>query len=90
MEYVLIKMDSPEWNEMWDWVAVHPINKDINMPSFAINGSEAWQYTGSVMQKGIVISSFRHRKHPTTNNLQTLAYKHKEVKTESIIRKIKP
>ena len=74
MELVLIKIDSTEWNVMWDWVAAHPINQGLDNPSVALNEGEAWQYTGSFKQDDKIISSFRHKFHPLTNRIETLSF----------------
>jgi len=74
MELVLIKIDSVEWNVMWDWVGSHPINQGIEIPSVALNEGEAWQYTGSFKQGDKIISSFRHKNHPATNKIETLSF----------------
>jgi hypothetical protein len=64
MEMVLIKVASPEWEYMWNWLASHPINEGLKTPSIALNENEAWQYMGSFKQNDKVIHSFRHRCHP--------------------------
>lgn len=69
MEMVLIKIDSNEWIYMWEWLAAHPINKDLDEPTVALNDGEAWQYMGSYRSKDKrVIHTFRHRKHINNNN----------------------
>ncbi len=73
MELVIIEMDSPEWEYMWNWLAEHPINKDLNNPSLATNNGEAWQYMGSYKLKNKVIHSFRHKFHPLTNRVENLS-----------------
>ena len=72
MELVLIEHGSPEWDFIWNWLAAHPINKDIEQPTIAQNGTEAWQYMGSFKQGKRVIHELRHRNHPTTKSLQSL------------------
>ena len=72
MELVLIKSESPEWEYMWEWLANHPINKNIPEPTTALNDGEAWQYMGSFKNKDKVIHEFRHRNHPFNNQLQRL------------------
>jgi hypothetical protein len=64
MEMILIKRDSQEWNNMWDNLAIHPINEGIEEPSVALNESEGWQYMGSFRQDNRIIHEFRHRNHP--------------------------
>ena len=61
---VLIKVGSPEWEYMWEWLATNPINEGLDTPSIAMNEGEAWQYMGSFKQNDKVIHSFRHRCHP--------------------------
>lgn len=89
MEYVLIKPDSEEWNEMWEEVKNHPINDNIENPTLALNMGEAWQYMGSYKKNGIVISDFRHRCHPKTDNLYRFSYEHTSVADDNIVRKVK-
>lgn len=74
MEMVLIKPNSNEWEFMWEWVANHPINKDIENPSVALNpeNNECWQYMGSYAYNNITIHEFRHRAHPTTEQREYL------------------
>ena len=64
MEYIIIQPNSNEWNYMWDWLAKHPINENIDVPSVANYEGEVWQYMGSFKQDNKVIHSFRHRSHP--------------------------
>lgn len=72
MELVLIDPNSDEWNYMWQWLADHPINKDIPEPTLALNENEGWQYMGTYANKNRYIHSFRHKNHPLTKNIQTL------------------
>lgn len=75
---------------MWEWLAAHPINKDIEQPSLAMNDGEAWQYMGSYMQGERVIHSFRHRNHPVTNTRKDLSVNASEAFTkEQIVKKFK-
>lgn len=65
MEFVLIKENSNEWNEMWGWLASHPLNEGLEEPMVALNDGEAWQYMGSYRGNGnSVVHEFRHRFHP--------------------------
>jgi len=73
MELVIIEMDSPEWEYMWNWLAEHPINKDLDNPSLATNNGEVWQYMGSYKLKNKVIHCLRHRYHPLTNRVENLS-----------------
>lgn len=73
MELILIEIGSPEWDFIWNWLASHPINKDLPEPSVALNEGEAWQYMGSYRQGERILHSFRHRCHPKTSNVMTLS-----------------
>lgn len=88
MEFVLLKIGSPEWEELWQWLASHPINQGLTEPSVALNENEAWQYTGTYKQGKIGISDLRHRNHPVTNRIEVLSYKH-EIKDDSIEKKFR-
>ena len=89
MELVLIKIGCPDWDIMWEWIAAHPINDGLEDRSTALYEGEAWQYTGSYKQGNKLISSFRHRNHPTTNSLALLSYTHESFNPESIERTYK-
>lgn len=78
MEFVLIEIDSEEWEYLWNWVAEHPINKGVVDPSSALHKGESWQYMGSFKQGSKVIHELRHRNHPLTNSVQTLKLKASE------------
>jgi len=86
MEFVIIKQNTPEWEEMWNWLAKHPINEGLDEPSLATNDNESWQYMGSYRKDDKVISDFRHRNHPVTNNLYQVSFAH-IVSNESIVPK---
>lgn len=73
MKLVLIEIDSIEWNYMWNWLSNHPINKDLEEPSIALNEGESWQYMGSLKQGDRLIHQFRHRNHPVTQNIQSVS-----------------
>jgi hypothetical protein len=64
MEMVLIKVGSPEWEYMWNWLASNPINEGLKTPSIALNENEAWQYKGSFKQGERMVHSFTHLCHP--------------------------
>lgn len=66
MEFILIEQDSNEWNYIWEWLAMHPINTGLDEPSVALNNQESWQYMGSYKQDEKVVHSLRHRCHPRT------------------------
>jgi hypothetical protein len=88
MKLTLIEPNSPEWDFMWEWLAKHPLNKDIAEPTVALNGDQAWQYMGSYKQKDKVIHSFRHRNHPATNSIQTISVNASQGLTDDQIHKI--
>ena len=87
MELVLIKINSPEWKFMWEWVAAHPINEGFDEPSLAYNEGEMWQYMGSFKQKAQLIHSFRHRQHPTNNQRIDLSLRASDTFAEDQIEK---
>jgi hypothetical protein len=89
MELVLIKIDSQEWNYMWDWVAAHPLNKELEDPSTAKSeDNEVWQYMGSFRHKNETIHEFRHRNHPVTNRVEKLTIKCSETMLNDDIEKV--
>ena len=81
---LLIRENSPTWNEMWEWVAKHPMNEDIFEPSVAFNelNDECWEYIGTFKSQlgsfvdGRVVSEFRHRSHPKDNDVKYLKFGH--------------
>jgi hypothetical protein len=73
MDLVLIKIDSPEWNYMWNWLEAHPINEGLPVPCIADNEGEQWQYMGSLKQGDKILHQFRHRNHPVTGTRQEIA-----------------
>jgi len=87
MELVLIEPNSPEWDYMWNWLAEHPINKDIAEPTLAMNEGEGWQYVGSFKQDTRIIHEFRHRKHPKTGLIQNLKVSGSDTFTKEQIHK---
>lgn len=87
MELVLIKIDSIEWNVMWDWVGSHPINQGIENPSVALNEGEGWQYMGTIMQGNKAIHQIRHKHHPVTNTIQNISCNASESFTKDQIAK---
>lgn len=88
MEFVLLKIGSPEWELMWEWLTTHPINKGLAEPSVALNENEAWQYVGTYKKGNIGISDLRHRHHPLTGRVELLSFKH-EINDESIEKKFR-
>lgn len=73
MEFLNIKPNSTEWEYIWEFVANHPINEDLEDPKLATNNGEVWQYIGSYKHKDKVIHTLRHRQHPKTNELYKLS-----------------
>ena len=87
MEFVLLKIGSPEWERIWNWLENHPLNRGLEQPSIALNENEGWQYVGSYRLKDKLISDFRHRKHPLTGKLETLSIAAEEVIGDEQIEK---
>ena len=87
MDLVLIEPNSPEWDFMWNWLANHPLNKDIPEPTTAEHEGEAWQYMGSFMQGERVLHQFRHRFHPVTETRQSVSVSASETFTKEQINK---
>lgn len=76
MEAIILKQDSSDWEDAWNWLGNHAINQGLEEPKVAKNVSESWQYMGSYLNKSILISEFRHRLHPKTNNIYRATYRH--------------
>jgi hypothetical protein len=90
MEMLIVKKDSPEWEWMWEFVATHPINEEIEEPSVAINEGEAWQYMCSFKQLDKVIHTFRHRLHPRFQKTEHIVFHSSEKLTPEDIEKTLP
>jgi hypothetical protein len=90
MEMIILKQNCPEWEYAWDWLSNHPLNKDLENPSVALNNEEGWQYMGSYRQNGQVIHEFRHRSHPLTNDVQFLKVNASESMNAEDIEKTVP
>jgi len=73
MELILIKPQSNEWNYLWEWLAIHPINEDLEEPQTALHNGFAWEYMGSYMNGKKVLHTFKHRFHPKTLKEHNLA-----------------
>jgi hypothetical protein len=84
MEFVTLKESSPEWGYMWDMLRLHPINGGLDEPCIALNEGESWQYMGTFRQGEILISDFRHRNHPYSNELAKVTLSHVLENEESI------
>lgn len=89
MDLVLIKKDSKEWNYIWNWLAEHPLNEDIEEPQVALNDGYMWEYMGSFKHNDNVITQFRHRHHIKTNRLEELMLSHKDFDIDSIEKSFK-
>lgn len=90
MEMIILKQNCPEWEYAWEWLANHPLNKDLENPSVAFNNGEGWQYMGSYRQNGQVIHEFRHRSHPVTDDVQFLKVNASESMNAEDIEKTVP
>jgi hypothetical protein len=88
MEFVLLKIGSPEWNHIWKWLEEHPMNKDYEQPSVVLNDSEAWQYVGTYRKGNEAYSDFRHKKHPLHKDVVIVSVKH-EISDEGIEKKFR-
>lgn len=86
MDFVLIKTNSPKWEEIWEWVAGHNINQGLEIPSEALNEGFAWEYRGTYVNGKEAVSEFLHRHHPHTKTLHKLSYGH-EITDEDIEKK---
>ena len=84
MKLVLLKPNSIEWDFAWNWVASHPLNEGQEDPSTVMNNGYGWMYMGSYWNgSDKLISEFRHKLHPKTNNVQKLSIQHPEFTKES-------
>ena len=72
MEYILIEINSEEWEKMWKWLESHPLNEGISEPSIALNRGELWEYIGSYKNRDAIIHEFRHRCNTYDNGLKYL------------------
>lgn len=72
MEFITVKRDMSEWEYMWLWLELHPINEGLEEPRTATYEGESWQYMGSYKNKEQVVHEFRHRMHPKTLGKYTL------------------
>jgi hypothetical protein len=87
MELVFVKQDSVEWEYIWNFVANHPINEDLEEPRLALNNGEAWQYMGSFKDSKKIIHEFRHRSHPKTQDVYKIRFEGSEEFTAEQIDK---
>jgi hypothetical protein len=84
MEFVILKESSEEFGYMWDMLRLHPINGGLDEPCIALNEGEVWQYMGTYRNGDILISDFRHRCHPYSQELATATFPHVLIHEESI------
>ena len=76
MEFVTLKESSPEWGYLWDMLRLHPINGGLEEPCIAMNNGEVWQYMGTYRNGDTLISDFRHRCHPYSQELAKATFPH--------------
>lgn len=76
MEFVTLKESSKEWGYLWDMLRLHPINAGELEPCIALNNGEVWQYMGTFRNKETLISEFRHRNHPYSNDVCKVTFSH--------------
>jgi hypothetical protein len=77
MEYLILKQDSPTWLWLWDeWLLNNPINAELDEPTIAENNGYMWEYFGTVRNKGIAISTFRHKSHPLDDQPKNISVQH--------------
>lgn len=94
MKAIFIKVNSPEWEFIWNWLSNHPLNKDNTNPRECENNGEVWQYMGSFANSLTLLDDcvheFRHRSHPLTGERRTLSVQaSKDMKLEDVERDIK-
>jgi hypothetical protein len=89
MEFVIVKINSELWNQIWDELENHPINNNIVNPSVAENDGYSWEYRGSFKKEHLLISEFLHRKHPVTNSLYKVVFKREIDDDSEIYKRIK-
>ena len=73
MKFILVKINSPEWEYMWNWVEAHPINAGLEDPKEALHNDEAWEYVGTYSDDLRAVHTFRHKLHPITNKIENLS-----------------
>lgn len=90
MELVLVKIDSPEWEYIWDYIKNHPINQGIEEPTTALNNGYGWEYMGTFMQEGKALHQLRHFCHPNGNYTRTISLQASSSFTsEQVLKKFK-
>lgn len=91
MVFLIIKIESKTWDEMWDWIADHPINEGYDEPSLVPNEGYGWQYIGTYKSNdGRAISEFKHKLHPRFDRVESLTYIHENGIPELDIEKVIP
>ena len=76
MEMVILKRDSSDWNYAWDWLKAHPINEGLEEPHVGFNNGEVWQYLLTYRNGDKLITEFRHRCHPVTQDVYRVSVEH--------------
>lgn len=76
MEIIILKRGSSDWDYIWDYLKSHPINEGLEEPHVAFNNGEVWQYMSSYKNGNTVISEYRHRSHPKTNDVYRISLEH--------------
>jgi hypothetical protein len=74
MELVLMEIGSKEWEYIWHWLSIHPINQGLDNPTDAPNQGQAWAYMGSFKQGDRVLHTVRHLCHPSNNGLKEYTF----------------
>ena len=60
----IIKIDSPEWDYMWEELGKQDINKENEYPTLCFHNLEGWEYMDTSWYGITLQHCFRHRCHP--------------------------
>ncbi len=88
MELLFIKRDTSEWDYIWLWLELHPINDGLKEPIIAENNGVVWEYMGSYRNNGNVVHEFIHKLHPKTNKQYVANLNASDTFNETQIEKI--
>jgi hypothetical protein len=88
MELIFIKQDTSEWDFIWLWLELHPINEGIEEPKTALNNGKTWEYMGTYRNNGKIVHEFVHRNHPKTNKEYTASLNASDTFSDDQIEKI--
>lgn len=88
MELLFIKQDQSEWDFIWLWLELHPINEGLEDPRIALNKGKTWEYMGSYRNNDKVVHEFIHKNHPKTNNRYIATLNASDTFNDSQIEKI--